>query len=180
MRNPLTSIPAIETVLIRLSIKLKQLIYQIARLDYRIFKRLAMLEKVDDLIVEEVQNIKSLDAAIKAAGKGKVTEKLIAWKVKAEYKLFKLNIRKNKIDLVKIIINQSKLQQHKEALISIENDIKTLEAQKQKLSPPINEDKKETGENIFIFWEKARQLKEQDPLHRSIKAYLNEVFQMAS
>jgi len=129
MRNPLTSIPAIETVLIRLSIKLKQLIYQIARLDYRIFKRLSMLEKVDNLIAEEVQNIKSLDAAIKAAGKGKVAEKLIAWKVKAEYKLFKLNIRKNKIDLVKIIINQSKLQQHQEALISIENDIKTWEGQ---------------------------------------------------
>ena len=180
MQNSLTSISAIETVLIRLSIKQKQLIYQIARLDYRIFKRLAMLEKVDALIAEEEENIKLLGVAIQATGKGKVAEKLIAWKVKAEYKLFKLNIRKNKIDLVKIIINQSKLQQHREALISIENDIKTLEGQKRKLSPQVNEVKKATGEDMFIFWEKARQLKEQDPVHQSIKAYLKEVFQMAS
>ncbi len=180
MLHKLTSIPAIETVLMRLAMKQKQLIYQIARLDYRIFKSLAMLEKVEALIVEEVQNIKSLDAAIKATGEGKVAEKLIAWKVKAEYKLFKLNIRKNKIDPVKIIINQSKLQQHRQALESVEKDILDLEAQIQRLSPQVNEDKKETGENMFAFWEKSRQLKDQYPVHQPIKAYLNRVFQVAS
>jgi len=176
----LTSIPAIETVLMRLTIKQKQLIYQIARLDYRIFKSLAMLEKVEALIAEEKQNIKSLDAAIEGAGEGKVAEKLIVWKVKAEYKLFKLNIRKNKIDPIKIIINQSKLQQHRQALESVEKDILTFKEQIQKLSPQVNEDKKEIGENVFSFWEKARQIKEQEAVHQSIKAYLNQVYQIAS
>ncbi len=180
MLYKLTSIPVIETVVMRLVMKQKQLIYQIARLDYRIFKSLAMLEKVDALIAEEEQNIKSLDVAIKATGEGKVAGKLIAWKVKTEYKLFKLNIRKNKIDPIKIIINQSKLQQHRQALESVEKDILDLEAQIQRLSPQVNEDKKEVGENMFAFWEKARQLKEQDPVHQPIKAYLNRVFQIAS
>ncbi len=176
----LTSIPAIETVLMRLTIKQKQLIYQIARLDYRIFKSLAMLEKVDALIAKEGQNIKSLNAAIKAAGEGRVAGKLILWKVKAEYKLFKLNIRKNKIDPVKIIINQSKLQQHRRALESVEKDIIAFETQIQKLSPQVNENKKETGENIFSFREKARQLKEHEPVNQSIKAYMNRVYRTAS
>ena len=180
MLNQLNSIPAIETVLMRLSIKQKQLIYQIARLDYKIFKSLAMLEKVNFLIAEEEQNIKSLDAAIKAAGEGKVAEKLIVWKIKAEYKLFKLSIRKNKIDPIKIIINQSKLQQHRQALESVEKDILAVEAQIQNLSPLVNEDKKEIGENMFSFWEKARHLKEQEPVNQSIKTYLNQVYQIAS
>jgi len=180
MLNQLTSISVIETILMGLTIKQKQLIYQIARLDYRIFKGLAMLEKVNALIADEEQNIKSLEAAIKAAGEGKVAEKLIVWKVKADYKLFKLNIRKNKIDPIKIIINQSKLQQHHHALESVEKDIIALEAQIQKLSPQVNEDKIETGLNMFTFWEKARQLKEQEPVNQSIKAYLNQVYQIAS
>ena len=180
MLHELTSLPAIEKVLIRLTIKQKELIYQIARLDYRIFKSLAMLEKVNALIAEEEQNIKSLDAAILAAGEGKVAEKLMTWKVKSEYKLFKLHIRKNKIDPVKIIINQAKLHQHRQALESVEMDILALDAQKLLISPKLNQDEKMTGENMFILWEKARQLKEQGPLQQSIKEYLNQVFQIAS
>ena len=180
MLHKLTSIPAIESVLIRLAMKQKQLIYQIARLDYRIFKSLAMLEKVDALIAEEEENIKSLSVAIKATGEGKVAEKLIAWKVKAEYKLFKLNIRKNKIDPVKIIIKQSKFQQHRQALESVEKDILALETQIQKLAPELNENKNEIGENMLKLWEKARQFNEQGPVNKSIKAYLDQVFKIAS
>jgi len=160
MTHPLTSIAAIETVLMRLSIRQKQFIYQIARLDYGIFKKLAMLEIVNSLIIEEEQNIKSLNAAIIAAGKGKISEKLTVWKVKAEYKLFKLNLRKSKIDPIKLILNQSKLEQLKKALTCLEIDISMLMAQKQNVSPIFQENHKDEtlNENIFTFFEKKRSI----------------------
>jgi len=133
MLNQLPSLAAIETVLMKLNMKQKQLIYQIARLEYRIYKSLLKLNDVNELIMEEEQNIKSLNDAIQAAGKGKVAEKLMVWKVKAEYKLFKLNLRKNKIDITKLIINQSKLEQAKQALITLEADIAKIKIQKQNL-----------------------------------------------
>ena len=181
MIHQLTSMAVIETVLMKLMIKQKKFIYQIARLDYRIFKSLAKLEVVNALIIEEEQNIKSLDAAIKAAGEGKIAEKLIVWKIKAEYKLFKLNLRKNKIDIAKLIFNQSKLEQLKQALIALETDIAHIETQKQSFAPAERESKIETNhESIFTFWEKAKRLKEQDPINQSVSAYLKEAFRMAS
>ncbi len=181
MINQLNSIAAFETVLMRLSIRHKQFIYQIARLDYRIFKKLVMLETVNNLILNEEQNVKSLNAAIIAAGKGKISDKLTIWKVKAEYKLFKLHIRKSKIDVVKLIINQSKLEQLKQALASLEEDILSIESQKQSILPLVNEAENEIKvENMFTFWEKARHLKEQNPVNKSIKTYLKEVYPMAS
>jgi len=53
MINSLTSIVAFETVLMRLTIKQKQLIYQIARFEYRIYKSLLNWNEVNALIVEE-------------------------------------------------------------------------------------------------------------------------------
>ena len=181
MIHSIHSIAAFETVLLKLFLKQKQFIYQIARLEYRIYKKLAMLEIVNALIVEEEQNIKSLDTATLAAGEGKVSEKLTVWKVKAEYKLFKLNIRKSKIDVVKLIINQSRLEQLKQALTSLEKDILNIESQKQSVLPLSNdsENELEIG-NMFAFWKKSQQLKEQNPINQSVKTYLKEVYQMAS
>jgi len=178
MINQITSISAIETVLMRLSLRQKQLIYQIARLDYRIFKSLALLETVNVLINDEEHNIKSLDAAIKAAGEGNVSKKLTAWKIKAEYKLFKLHLRKNKIDPTKIIINQSKLGQHQQALIALEKDIANIKVQKQVLTPII-EKKEIKNESILTFWQKSHQLQEQNPVNQSIRDFLKDL-KMAS
>ncbi len=167
-----------EIILMKLTIKEKQLIYQIARLDYRIFKSIAMLETVNVLINEEEQNIKSLDAAVKAAGEGKVTEKLTAWKVKAEFKLFKLHLRRNKIDPAKIIINQSKLGQHQQALIALEKDIEGIKAQKQFLAPAI-EEKEINNEGMLNFWKKSHYLQEQNRINQSIRDFLKDL-KMAS
>ncbi len=180
MINSLTSIAAIETVLMRLTIKQKQFIYQIARLEYRIYKNLLKWNEVNAIIAEEEQNIKSLNAAIRAAGKGKVAEKLVIWKTKAENKLFKLNLRKNKIDIAKVVINQSKLEQIKHALIALEKDISEIEEQKQRFSVEITENKNEMPNNsIFESWEKIRQTNEENPVNKSIKAFLKESLLMA-
>ncbi len=179
MLNQSTFTAVSETVLMRLTIKQKKFIYQIARLDYRISKSLALPEVVNLKISEEEQNIKSLNAAIIAAGKGKVVEKLITWKTKAEYKLFKLMLRKNKIDIVKLIVNQSKLNQLKQALTVLEADIENFK--KQLYTPSIKESKVELKEeNIFNFYERAINVKENKPFNLSVKAYLNEVFKIAS
>jgi len=181
MLNKLNSIASIETVLTKLTIKQKQLIYQIARLDYRIFKKLAQLEVVNVLIKEEEENIKSLNTAIKAAGKGKVSDKLLFWKVKAEYKLFKFNLRKNKIDVIKLILNQSKLEQAKQALVSINADIEHMNVQKQKSLPAINKGKEPIKiENLFPLWESTQIIKEKNAINQSINVYLKQTFQMAS
>ncbi len=181
MHNQMGSIASIETVLMKLTIKQKQLIYQIARLDYGIFKKMARLKVVNVLIEEEEENIKSLDAAVKAAGKGKVSDKLSIWKVKAEYKLFKLNLRKNKIDVIKLILNQSKLEQTKHALVSLELDIEHIKAQKQKHLPVIlkNKDFIEI-ENLFPLWESTQAIKEKNTINQSINVYLKQKLQMAS
>ena len=169
---------ATETILMKLTIKQKQLIYQIARLDYRIFKSLAMLETVNVLVNEEEQNIKSLDAAIIAAGEGKVSEKFTIWKVKAEYKLFKLRLRRNKIDPTKIIINQSKLVQHQQALVALEKDIANIKTQKQVLTPVI-EEKEVNNDSMLTFWLKSQQLQEQNLINQSIRGFLKDL-KMAS
>jgi len=181
MITSLTSIASIETVLMRLTIKQKQFIYQIARLEYRIYKSLQKWKEVNALIVEEEQNIISLNAAIQASGKGKVAEKLFTWKTKAEYKLFKLNLRKNKIDITKVIINQSKLEQTKQALITLEKDITEIEIQKEHFSDKIIENKISIPINsIFESWEKFRQTNEENSINKSIKAFLKENLLMAS
>jgi len=181
MLNQLPSLAAIETVLMKLNMKQKQLIYQIARLEYRIYKSLLKLNDVNELIMEEEQNIKSLNDAIQAAGKGKVAEKLMVWKVKAEYKLFKLNLRKNKIDITKLIINQSKLEQAKQALITLEADLAEIIVQKQNFSKKIKEIKTVISKGInYEYWERLKQRNEENPINQSIKTYLKENFKMAS
>ncbi len=176
MKNQLS---AIENALIKLTFKQKNFIYTIATLEYRIWKALTKLEIVNTLIADEQGNISSLNAAIAAAGKGKVADKLIIWKTKAEYKLFKLNLRKNKIDVPKIIINQSKLEQTKHALIGLEKDITKIELQKP-LFPEIIIDNKPAlpYPGVFNSWKRLND--EENPVHQSIKAYLKEHFKMAS
>ncbi len=181
MLNQLPSLAAAETVLMKLNMKQKQFIYRIAMLEYRIYKSLVKLNEVTLLIMEEEQNIISLNDAIQAAGKGKVADKLTVWKTKAEYKLFKLNLRKNKIDITKLIINQSKLEQTKQALISLEADLNKIIIQKQNFSTVLNENKTAKSKDInFESWEKLRQMNEVNPINQSIKTYLKENFKMAS
>ncbi len=169
----------IENALMKLTFKQKNFIYTIARLEYRIWKALTKLEIVNTLIAEEQDNINSLNAAIPAAGKGKVADKLMIWKTKAEYKLFKLNLRKNKIDVTKIIINQSKLEQTRQALIALEKDIANIEVQKPRFAETIKENKPELRyTSVFNSWERLSD--EENPVHQSIKAYLKEYFKMAS
>ena len=172
----ITSLPALETALFRLQFKKKKFIYDIARLEYRIWAALTKLETVNKLIAEEEENIASLTAAIAAAGKGKVKEKLKTWLVKVEYKLFKLQIRKNKAGADKIIINQSKLKQTKEALISLENTIGQIESQvikinteqKAEISLLTNQTQFIKQENFPFYNKSAKILKEDVESH-----YLN-------
>ncbi len=181
MTNSLTSIAAVETVLMRFAIKQKLFIYRIARLEYRIYKSLLKWNEVNALINDEEQNIKSLNAAITAAGKGKVAEKLLIWKTKAEYKLFKFNLRKNKTDITKLIINQSKLEQTNQALASLEKDLAQLEIQKQQFSVVITENKYDIPKKgIFESWENFRQANEENPINKSVRAFIKENLLMAS
>jgi len=176
----LNQLVAIESALMKLTLKQKNFIYQIARLEYRIYKSLMKLNEVNVLIVEEEQNIKSWNAAIKAAGKGKVAEKLTLWKVKAEYKLFKLKLRKNKIDIVKLILNQSKLDQLKQALNALEGDIEKIKMQKQGFAVVELNKIELHKDSIFESWEKYREVREDNPINQSIKAFLKEHLKMAS
>jgi len=182
MINSLTSIAAIENVLMKLKMKQKLFIYQIARLEYQIYKSLFKLNEINLLIAEEEQNLISLISAIKAAGEGKVADKLIAWKTKAEYKLFKLNLRKRKIDVVKIVINQSKLEQYKLALEEINKTIQGVENQEVIINKS-----KEVSCNVIqnkvdrsMEWEKIIFNKHPNPINQSIDNYLQKVFKMAS
>ena len=177
------SIAAFENVLTKLIIRQKLFIYQIARLEYRIMRKLESLALVNTLIKDEEDNIKSLDAAIKAAGQGKVAQKLSVWKVKAVHKLFKLHLRKSKIDVAKLIFNQSKLEQLKQALASLEKDIASLKAQKPAFAPVAILEKKETETNkegMLTFWLRSQQLMAQDPVNKSVREFLENTFRKAS
>jgi len=172
---------SIETVLMKLTFKQKNFIYTIARLEYRIWNALTKLEIVNNLIAEEQDNITSINAALTASRKGKVTDKLMAWKIKAEYKLFKLNLRKTKIDVVKIVINQSKLEQTKQSLIALEKDIAEVEKKQLKLNVPINV---EIIKNVFSIENlKASDYKvvnQNKLILESIDKYVRDYLKMAS
>ncbi len=176
----LNQFAAIENALMKLTLKQKNFIYRIARLEYRIYKSLIKLNEVNVLIDEEEKNIISWNAAIKAVGEGKVAEKLITWKIKAEYKLFKLKLRKNKIDIIKLILNQSKLEQLKQALIAIETDIEKIKMQKQGFAVIEINKIEPHKDSIFESWERFRQIKDENPVNQSIKAFLKEHLKMAS
>jgi len=179
MINSLTSVTTIETVLMKLTLKQKLFIYQIARLDYRIFKSLLKLEEVEILITEEEKNLRSVNAAIEAAGEGKIKDKLLVWKTKTEYKLFKLNLRKNKIDVVKLVLNQSKLEQLKQALSALNTDMIKIEGQMKNLIIMDN-NKEITPSNALINWNKMKEMDDQNPVNQSIKIVLQQHFKMAS
>jgi len=178
MINSLTSVTTIETVLMKLTLKQKLFIYQIARLDYRIFKSLLKLEEVEILITEEEKNLRSVNAAIEAVGEGKIKDKLLVWKTKTEYKLFKLNLRKNKIDVVKLVLNQSKLEQLKQALSALNDDIAKIKGQKKNLT--MDNNKEITPSNALINWNKMKEMDDQNPVNQSIKIVLQQHFKMAS
>ncbi len=182
MLKKLSTIPAIETVLMKLIMKQKQFIYQIARLEYRIYKGLSKWNELEILISTEERNIKSLIAAIKAAGEGSVAEKLLIWKAKAEHKLFKLNLRKNKIDIPRLILNQSKLKQLKKALISLETDIKEIISQKESFYPVIKiENVSETNyKDLFAGRKMQKDIEKENLLTKSIAEFLKANLKMAS
>ncbi len=121
------NIKNVDFVLEKLIHKQKLYTYQIAKLEYKIYVGLVKLEQVNLLINKMETNIKSLNAAIIASGDGEIKDKLVVWKIKAEYQLFKLGMRKNKIDVVKLILNQSKLEEVKQALIVVNQSIKVLQ-----------------------------------------------------
>ena len=173
--------PAIENALIKLTFRQKQLIYQIARLDFRVYTTLARLDKLNGLIDEENKSISSLNSAIQAAGKGKVADKLNIWKEKAEYKLFRLNLRKSKIDLVKLLIDQSKLEQLKQALISLGRTLEEIKKQNQVAEKPIAFVPLRPGANgLYEFYIKEKGLTHDNPLQQSIRDYLKNHLKMAS
>jgi len=126
-----------EILLQRFLCKQKLFLYQIARLDYKIWVALLKLESVNKLISTSEANIYSLNNSLAVAGKGEVYNKLSVWKTKEEYKLFKLQFKKNKIDVCKLIINQSKLRQTKEALLIIDILIADLQKQSTQNQPII-------------------------------------------
>ena len=95
------TIKNMDFVLEKLIHKQKLFTYQIAKLEYKIYVGLIKLEQVNLLINNTETNIISLNAAILAAGEGEVANKLIVWKTKEEYRLFKYHLRKNKIDVIK-------------------------------------------------------------------------------
>ena len=132
----ISSLAAFETIFFKLNFKRKKLAYEEARLEYRIFDALAKLEKVNLALHEEESNLASLAKAIEACGEGKIKEKLMVWKTKSEYKLFKINLRKIKIDVIKLACNQSKLEQAKAELKVVENDLTELKNQELKLKLP--------------------------------------------
>ena len=181
MINSPNHIAEIETVLIKLTLKQKQFIYQIARLEYRIYKSLTKLSEVNILIAEEENNLNSLNAAIKAAGEGKVKDKLSIWKTKTEYKLFKLNLRKNKIDIPKVVINQSKLEELKQALMTLETDIKEIEVQKSNIVPHIIESKtEENNVNTFSSLKRINKTKKESTCAKFLETKNEGSFKMAS
>ncbi len=177
MLNSLTSIAAVENVLMKLTLKQKQFIYQIARLEYKIFKSLLKLEELEILIAEEEKNLKSINAAVEAAGEGKIKDKLSVWKTKAEYKLFRLNLRKSKIDVVKLVLNQSKLEQLKQALSALNNDIEMVVGRKKNFEMVAK--KEITTSNSFNNWNKIKEMEDKNPVNQSIKIFLKQHFQMA-
>ena len=108
---------SLETIIFKLTFKQKKFVYDIARLEYKIWQAITKLEIVNTLIEEEEKTMASLTAAINAAGEGPVSQKISLWKLKSEIKLFKLQLRKNKIDITRLIANQSKLEQTKQVNI---------------------------------------------------------------
>ena len=126
-----------DFILIKLIHKQKLFLYQIARLDYKIWVALLKLESVNKLISTSEANIYSLNNSLAVAGNGEVYNKLKVWKTKEEYNLFKLQLRKNKIDVCKLVINQSKLRQTKEALLIIDKLIADLQKQSTQNQPII-------------------------------------------
>ena len=129
--------PLLETIIFKLTFRQKKYIYEIARLEYKIWLALSKLAIVDNLIEEERNTINSIKAAIKAAGEGRIAEKLSSWLVKAEYKLFKLQLRKNKIDIARLLVNQSKLGQIRAALIIVEQQIEKITRPEEKKSDEV-------------------------------------------
>ena len=128
IKNITGAIKNIDFVLEKLIHKQKLFIYQIAKLEYKIYVGLIKLEQVDLLINATETNIISLNAAILAAGEGEVAKKLLAWITKEGYRLFKYKLRKNKIDVIKLVINQSKLEEVKQALITVNQAIDALQS----------------------------------------------------
>ena len=181
MLTKTTSLPALENALFKFNFKKNKFIYEIARLEYKIWLALSKLETVTALIKEEEENIESLRNAIAAAGNGKVAEKLISWQTKAEFKLFKLNLRKNKINITKLIQNQSKLGQTREALIVIQKDITDVEKQILIAKVPVVVNtvaNNESGRILFETWNKF--LQQKDPVMTTIDQYVRGYLKIAS
>ena len=135
MKSIATSLPLLETALFKLNFKKKKFIYEIARLEYRTWLALTKLSHVEELIKQEGEYLASLQAALKVVGEGKLAAQLNVYIIKTEYKLFKLQIRKNKIDIAKLLCNQSKLGQLKQALLVLETDIEDVEEKISLLKP---------------------------------------------
>ena len=175
-------ITALKEALLKFFLRKKKSEYDIARLEYRILANISRFEKVNAMIAQETENIASLEAAIKVAGIGKVGNKLMIWKEKSVQKLFKLNLRKDKISVAKIVINQSKLNGARQALIEINNSIQNLESQISEAAQPLAEAKGAAapGEAIFKLWEKTKIDNHHNPIKDSINEHLNKFLKMAS
>ena len=173
---------ATETAKMKLILKQKKFQYEIVRLEYKIFLAVTKLDNVNFSISESEETIVSLNASISVSGKGKVMEKLVRWKTKEEYKLFKLHLRKAKIDVCKIVINQSKLSQTKEALLVVEKSIETLNPTEEKtkeLTTSISYTSITPLDHLFFHPQDFIKNKN-NPLSKSIDEYLRKALKMAS
>ena len=181
MKNQQTSANNFGDALLKLSFRQKQLICQAARLEFRIFVTITRLNALNEKIAEEEKNILSLTNAIHAAGESKVAEKLRTWKVKAEYKLFRLNLRKSKIDIIKLAINQSKLEQARQALIALEKDLEKINTQQQAMEKPMqSQPALPPVVGLFEFYMKEKKTQYEKPIHQSVRSYIEDYLKMAS
>ncbi len=146
MLPKLTDKADFQIVLTKLIYKQKQYLYQIAKLEYRIFISLFKLNEVNEKIIKEEANMLSIKNALIVVGEGEVREKLKTWEIKAEYKLFRLHLRKSKINIAKIVLNQSKLLEISKALKVVENTINEIENQEKLITNEIFK----TSENSHI------------------------------
>ncbi len=117
--------------------KLKSKEYQKSCLLFRTERTILKLEKIEAAIGLIKKNKNDLSTAINAIEDGELKDQLKILKVKAEYKLFLLEIRKNKVNITKIIINQSKLNELDAILLILKTHIREVELQLINIETPL-------------------------------------------
>jgi len=103
--------------------------YQKSRLLFRTERTILKLEKIVAAISLIKKKNVDLSNAINAIDDGELKDQLKIQKIKAEYKLFLLQVRKNKVNVTKIILNQSKLNELEVIVLNLITTITNIESQ---------------------------------------------------